>query len=353
MCTSQAVKCAQHPGWPNPLARRHGLTLIELMLAMLIGTFLLLGTLTVFTQSRMNLRVSDSMARLQDNARYTLNTMEPDIRLAKFWGRNAEPGTISPIPANIVVTCDTIDTSDVRSPPESYTAWALNFSRDLWAVDETSGYAHIALGIPCAPKGMAQLQSDTLIVRHASNQITAPTPEIIQVHSNLARAEVFNSGVPPAGYGSAAQTHNVMVNIYYVNQSSNLNTGIPSLRIKTLTAGGVHQDQELISGVENMQVQLGVDTDGDGEVERYVDADHDIVNPTTPGTIPGAQIIAVRLWLLFRADAQENGYTDDSLYRSPDPDVQITPCIPDEGCPYPNNFRRLAVSKTILLRNNR
>jgi len=340
----------------NQSARLHkqfGLTLIELMIAMTIGLFLLIGTFTVFTQSRTNFRVSDSVARLQENARFALDTMEPDIRLAKFWGRSAEPGTITTIPAGLVVNCDTVDTSAAMVPPVTYTGWTLNFAQELWAVDESSGYAHATLGIPCAPNGAAQAPSAALVVRHAGGQVVAPTAGNIQVHTDLARASLFNDGAVPAGYAASAQTHNVMVNIYYVDQSSDLDANTPSLRVKTLIAGGVHQDQELITGVENMQVQLGVDTDGDGEVERYVDVDHDIINPTTAGTIPDAQIVAVRLWLLLRAEAQEIGYVDNKLYASPDPDVRINPCAPGGGCPYPSNFRRLAVAKTIFLRNIR
>ncbi|MBT8442258.1 MAG: PilW family protein, partial [Gammaproteobacteria bacterium] len=86
---------------------------------------------------------------------------------------------------------------------------------------------------------------------------------------------------------------------------------------------------------------------------RYIDPDHDAINSTTAGTILGAQIIAVRLWMLMRADPPEAGFTDTLTYTTPDADFNITPCAPGGGCPYPSDHRRLAVSKTILLRNTR
>ena len=63
-----------------------GMTLIELMLAMVIGLFLMLGTVTVFTQSRANFRVSDSVARLQENLRFAkmLHDREGDYRVGDF-----------------------------------------------------------------------------------------------------------------------------------------------------------------------------------------------------------------------------------------------------------------------------
>lgn len=329
---------------------QRGLTLIELMLALLIGSFLLLGTLTVFTQSRQNFRVSDSVARLQENARFAIDTIEPDIRLTKFWGRNSDPGLIGAIPAGVVITCDTVDNTVA---PATYTTWTLNLLQEIWAVDETSTYNNAALGIPCAARTAPHPQSDALVLRHAAGQPALPTPTLVQVHTDLARADIFNNGAIPAGYSAQAQTHNISVNVYYVDTSSDLDPNVSSLRVKTLGLNGVHQDQEVISGVENFQVQLGVDTTipNDGTVDRYVDADHAIINPTTPGTIAGAQIVAVRLWMLMRSGAIENGYTDTTVYQTPDPNIVITPCAPGAGCRYPSNQRRLAVSKTIFLRN--
>ncbi len=348
----------EQPMNPVPV-REKGLTLIELMLAMVIGVFLLMGTLTVFTQSRANFRVSDSIARLQENARFALDTIEPDLRLARFWGRNPEPGAIpNPntdpgFPAGVIIACDTVDSSAARVPPTTYTAWSLNLLQEIWAVDETSGFGHAALGIPCSPATAAQAQSDALIVRHATGQPAAAVAGNIQVHTDHLAGEIFNNGVVPAGYNALAQTHDVAVNVYYVDQGSDLDPNVPSLRVKTLIPGGIHQDQELISGVENLQVQFGIDTTdpNDGIVDRYVDADHAIINPTTPGTILTAKVMSVRLWILMRANAQENGFQDRAIYTSPDP--VINTCTEGGGCAYPDNFRRLAVSKTIFLRNNR
>ncbi len=342
--------------------RQAGLTLIEMMIAMMIGVFLLMGTLTVFTQSRANFRVADSIARLQENARFALDTIEPDLRLARYWGRNASPGAIpgptdATFPVGVVVTCDTIDRTVA---PATYTTWSLNILAEIRAVDETSGYTHAQLGIPCdaasGPAG-AQVDSDALVVRHAAGQpLPVPIPATntrIKVHTDHISGEMFNGVVAPAGYAPLAQSHDVAVNVYYVDQSSDLDPNTPSLRIKTLINGGIHQDQELIPGVENLQVQFGVDTDdpNDGIVDRYVDPDHDIINPTTGGTILNARIMSVRLWMLMRGTAQENGFQDRPTYTSPDP--VINTCAAGGGCNYPDNFRRLAVSKTIFLRNNR
>ena len=58
----------------------------------------------------------------------------------------------------------------------------------------------------------------------------------------------------------------------------------------------------------------------------------------------GAQIVAVRLWLLVRADALETGFKDGRAYSYGDK-ANVTIAAVSQG------FRRLLVSRTIQLRN--
>jgi hypothetical protein len=57
------------------------------------------------------------------------------------------------------------------------------------------------------------------------------------------------------------------------------------------------------------------------------------------------------LWLLVRGDTDETGqgYQDDDIYQTPDADGFVI--NPDAGDEYPQNFRRFAVTKTIMLKN--
>ena len=79
--------------------RQRGVSLIELMVAMLISLFLLLGAVTVFNQSQSTYRASESVARLQETARLAMNVVETDIRMANFWGMKIVLSTSSTAPA--------------------------------------------------------------------------------------------------------------------------------------------------------------------------------------------------------------------------------------------------------------
>ncbi len=63
-----------------------GMTLIELMVALAIGAFLMIGAMTVFMQSRTTFRVTESVSRLQETARFALDSLEPEVRMAQYWG---------------------------------------------------------------------------------------------------------------------------------------------------------------------------------------------------------------------------------------------------------------------------
>lgn len=325
------------------ILRRHeyGLTLIELMVAMLIGIFLALGSLTVFTQSRASYRTSDSQARLQENLRFVLDTIEPDVRLARFWGLHNEPALVN-VPGGIVVNCGAVNA----------TALATTLNREVAAVDESVGYAAV---VPCAAPNAARPDSDVLIVRHVSQQPAVPTAGRLQIRSDLAISDLFNTGVNPAGYGPLAQTHDLVVNVYYVDNGSNLDPTLPSLRRWTLDGAGNLVDEEMIAGVENLQVQFGVDENGPDvndvfSITRYVDGDHPIITPGAPGFLPNAEIVAVRLWVLMRTEQTEVGLTDIGVYTPPDGDLAP---IALGGVAYPVNVRRQQITKTIHLRNNR
>jgi len=329
--------------------RQSGLTLIELMVAMLIGIFLTFGSITVYIQSKKQFMVSDSIARLQENLRYAIDVIEPDVRLADFWGLNNSANSID-VPAGIAVICGTNGANASAITIGDTGAGNFALQADLFIIDDVYGPPINAC--PAFGATGAAANSDVLIVRHAAAQAVAlpiPANAQVKVAANFTGGILFTNGAPPTVLGAATQVHNVVVNAYYVAQESDLDPNTPSLRMKSLDDTGTWVDQELVSGVENLQVQYGIDADGDGDVDRYVDGDHALVNPLAD---PG-QIRAVRLWMLARSPIAEVGFTDPGPYNTPDLDFpQIT--TGTAGPPeVPSQNRRLEFSKTVFLRNNR
>jgi type IV pilus assembly protein PilW len=72
-------------------SRQAGLSLIELMVALTIGSLLIAGTVFVYIQSRNSYGVNETVARLQETARYALSVIEPDVRMSNYWGLVNDP----------------------------------------------------------------------------------------------------------------------------------------------------------------------------------------------------------------------------------------------------------------------
>jgi type IV pilus assembly protein PilW len=137
-----------------------------------------------------------------------------------------------------------------------------------------------------------------------------------------------------------------MVSSYYVDTNSELIPGVPTLRRKVLGIQGVNSrifDQEIAPGVENLQIQFGIDMNEDNTVDRYVNPGDEIYNPEAPGYSPGARVLTARVWLVVRGLAREPGVDDQRTYSPGNAPAQT----------YNDEVRRMQVSKTILLRNTR
>lgn len=63
-----------------------GLSLIEILIALAIGSLLILGLVQVFSASRTAYQLSEGMARSQENARFAMEYLQRDIRMAGHYG---------------------------------------------------------------------------------------------------------------------------------------------------------------------------------------------------------------------------------------------------------------------------
>jgi len=66
--------------------RSAGLSMVELLVAVALGAMLMAGAISLFVNNRATYEVTNDMARLQENARYALEVMAQDIRMAGHTG---------------------------------------------------------------------------------------------------------------------------------------------------------------------------------------------------------------------------------------------------------------------------
>jgi type IV pilus assembly protein PilW len=312
-----------------------GLTLVELLVALAIGSFLVIGAVQIYNQSRQAFVVNESIARVQETAQFAMDTIEADLRMASNWGRSSRALAIE----GRSIAGDP-NPNGLPEPVDCGQGWALNLAMTVDGDNNT-------YTLPCNAQGGVQANSDNVTVRRATVQPVALEPGRLQIQTTRIQGELFANGDIPSAFSPVdSTTHNLLVNTYYVAAESALIPGVPTLRRKTLAViGGAPQiaDQEVAPGVENLQVQFGVDVDEDNTVDRYVNPGDPIYDPEASDYIPGARVMTARIWLVVRSISPEVGIQDNRDYEPGDIDMGV----PDD------EFRRMQVSKTILLRNTR
>ncbi len=63
-----------------------GLTLIELLVALVISLVLMVGVIQLFISNKQSYQLTEEIARMQESARYAAHLIAKDIRMAGYTG---------------------------------------------------------------------------------------------------------------------------------------------------------------------------------------------------------------------------------------------------------------------------
>jgi type IV pilus assembly protein PilW len=327
-----------------------GFSLIELLVALAIGSFLIIGAVTMQSNTRKTFTINEQQARLQETARYVISVIEPELQLAGSYGFTNRPEDIHY--AGIASDAQNMRTwsAQVGSLPTVLEECGRHYGVDVISAVQA---ANDSYGLNCAAAGGGHNgTSDTLTIRHAGTvAVPADASKYQIMTTRLAQFEnrLFISGTRPATTAIGdVEVRDMLVNSYYVALNADNRPGIPALRVKFIGTNGfapAMDDQEVIRGVEDIQVEFGVDPgidindDGIGDVvngltTRYVAPNNAILQ--------NGQVSAVRIWVRVRAEEPEQGFVNDRTYSYAG--VNFTPN---------DNFRRVLMSRTVFLRNAR
>lgn len=234
------------------MQREHGFTLVELMVSLTIGLILLAGVAQVFASNKQANRYNESLSELQDNGNFAIQFITSQLANA---GRVPNPQLFNR-PGQ--------DPSD-------------------WTVLEAQVYPAANLPVSGTEGG---LSSDSLIINIAYPNTIATTP------TNCA-----GTAVPSPGNFALGTNYGI---------TNTLTVGTGASGRSALFCNGA----EILEGVENLQVEYGVDTDGDRMVDRYYKID----------AVPAASvrnILTVRVALLVatvkEARSAQTGTTTKDL----------------------------------------
>ncbi len=222
---------------------QRGFSLIEMMVSLAIGMVLMVAVAQLFYGNRQTAAAQEQAARMQETARYAIQILQREIRMAGM-KRTESTGTFNA--ANPMIT----GTNATALAPNGSDEVTVRF----WGSDNGAGTA-----------------ADNTVVDCIGN--------------------------------SARLNERVLDRFHIANNAS----GEPSLFCQnTNFATGVVTDNELVPGVESMQMLVGVDTDLDKSPNKYLQWND-------PSIILD-QVVAVRISLLLRSDDGTIQTTDSNIY---------------------------------------
>lgn len=276
-----------------------GLSLVELMIALLIGSILMLGLVEVFSASRAAYRVSEGLGRVQENGRFALDYLQRDVRMIGHFGCANDQAHKQRVDAFGMRTgAATGGPLDFRLSVQGFDGGATAPGTTLNLESPAAGWnpalpAHIS-GLPNPPRA----GSDVIMLRYlrpngapvsaiAGNVVSttaagwadliedgvgapdvfaiadcsyvdvfagAGDPVARTVTAAAAPAVPFDRYTPnPAGH---AALHRAEAVAYYVANGAN---NQPSLFRTRWRAGGGPTTEELVEGIESIQLLYGQD----------------------------------------------------------------------------------------------
>jgi len=326
----------------NERRGQQGFTLVEILVAVAISLFLLAGILQVMSSNKQTARFQEAVARIQENARFALMFLGRDFRQAGYMGCAGTGFTNQLVLDNNEKDFAYNLLNPVAGWEANNTEPTTNFTINNTAAALSDWNSNPAASIDPSLAGQLMQGSDIVIVKYVQQNnpgITAdgatpvtaasiplvdatgtsassgvPQDSIILISdcinadlfrstnaataSTLARGNLAsqdpNNQTVAASNWSHAYNGNMKImqlvsNIYYVGVG---NYGGPSLFRANFNTGPMTTGQELVEGVENMQILYGEDTTGNSLADQYITM-NEVTNM--------ANIVTVRVSMLMRS----------------------------------------------------
>ena len=283
-----------------------GFSLIELMVALVIGLIIMGAVILLFSNTKQGYDVQEDLAAIQENGRYAIRVFADDLRLAGYLGYlNTSDKLTTKIYGGTVTAECTSNFVDMSEP-------LLGKNANSATADASTASPSFAA---CIPSADYKLGTDILVVRHANPiPTTSYDSNTLYLHTELEQGDIFKGAYSVTGSESEPYTnHAINVHVYYIRPYAVIiGDDVPTLVREVLVGGtgGPKMQAEIIAeGVENMQILYGLDTSvpGDNIVDAYV---------TAAGVTDWKQVMVVRIDLLVRAPSVEGHYTNSNAYPS-------------------------------------
>lgn len=289
--------CTRHLNFKS----QAGLSLIEILIALGLSAFLLLGIVTVFDSNKQSSNYQNAFSRVQESGRVAIDLLSRDIRMADYWG--CEPKSASTKYGKTVNSLVDLSSApaEMQALEGAFLAKAgLQFVNDSGPSDKVGGIEvkedtdRLTLigSKPLYGGAVRQKMPSHSAIVHVHKGANIAPGELLLI-SDCANADLFTNttGNTPSsgevGHNTGSTT--------YPNKDKNLSTeyGLDAQIIKpysqTYFVGRQSSDdpwslwrmpltgvpEELVRNVFDLQLIYGEDNDGDfdGNATVFVDGD--------------------------------------------------------------------------------
>ncbi len=295
-----------------------GFSLVELMVAMILGLVLTGATSALFLNSKRAFSENEYVGGMYEYGNYALSEVADALRTSGFFGKT-QSYVIKQSATLAVITNDC-----------SGNAAGYDLTNPLWAVTAASNTVATCITD-------AKPNSDVIFVKHVASAPTAPSDldaSKTYLASNETTGQLFDGAdTPPTttsgGDVPGGQFWEYMATAYYVADEEP-----PVLYRRRLTGNTWAAREEVALGIENLRVELGVDSDQDGVPNFFADA----------ATADWENVVSARLFLLVRSEFADPYYKDTRIYT-----LGGRTIYPADG----DSFHRLVISTDVTVRNRR
>ena len=356
--------------------RQRGFSIVELMVAVTISIIMFAVIIELFASNKQAYRLQEGASALNESARYAVSHLQYFLRLADHWG-GVQPENVS-VDAGVSLPLATDCDGDGVVAVVGFRGYEGGSTSPLTCVADANyvantdmffirygaghdtGHTMTDASLPFPPNGMPMAPSVPPVAPINAAYINGAGGAGLWVRTVVGRrAVLFEStgldSLPGDVYSSAdpdplnTTNYRFQAMLYFIRPCQNPASGssatecdadddaIPTLVRMTLNPDLSFTAQEVVAGVESMQLRYGVDINADFVADRYDDA------ATIDSNDNWEQVVAVRVSLVVLNPERDNTVDDTATYY-----LEDTTWIPPDDA---RHFRRSQFDFTVQIRN--
>lgn len=322
--------------------RQRGLTLVEIMIAMALSLILLLGVSQIFIGAKTSYNLQEGVSRVQESGRFAMDFIRADMRMAGYTGCAQDTPYTSTLNAGTVDYSQGIIGFESGSgtlpagvnPVAGTDVVVMRYAKPT-GLFLTTGMPETSADLKVTPVTPRPVKDgDVLTVTDCSHTTAFQMTQYNETGTGHNVVHNTGSGTPGNstknlghGYSEGAEILKMTSVAYYIAANTD-GSNTRSLYRKEETGNA----QELVRGVESMQIMYGLDTDGDGTADQYQNA---------AGVADWNQVVSIQTAMLVSSVDPARTETDTATYTLLDASVD----------PADTRELRHVFGSTIALRN--